>query len=53
MKLEFFDVNVWFGNLRDDKFRISVSLKQIEKKMDELNIKKAIVLSHLSKRCSS
>jgi predicted TIM-barrel fold metal-dependent hydrolase len=49
MKLEFFDVNVWFGNLRDDKYRISVSLKQIEKKMDELNIKKVIVY-HISQR---
>jgi hypothetical protein len=49
MKLKFFDVNIWFGNLRDDKFRISVSLKQIEKKMDELNIKKAIVY-HISQR---
>jgi len=49
MKLKFFDVNVWFGNLRDDKYRISVSLKQLEKKMDELNIKKAIVY-HISQR---
>ena len=49
MILEFFDVNIWFGNLMNDKLKISVSLKQTEKKMDELNIKKAIVY-HISQR---
>ncbi|HOK55888.1 MAG TPA: amidohydrolase family protein [bacterium] len=49
MNIEFFDVNVWFGNLKDDIKKISVSLKRISEKLDELNIKKAIVY-HISQR---
>lgn len=49
MSIEFFDVNIWFGNLKDDKYRISVSLKEIHQKMEELNIKKGIVY-HISQR---
>ncbi len=43
MRLEFFDVNVWIGNLMGDKYGISITSEDLVRKMASLNIKRAIV----------
>jgi len=43
MKFEFFDANVWIGRLMNDKLNISITSEELVRKMESLEIKKAVV----------